>query len=317
MRILFVGSGEFALPTLMWLVNSEHKVPLVVTQPARPSGRGRRTTPTPVHSLATQRGIETIEPEDVNEPEIVVRLRSLDARLGVVVAFGQKLGPEVLGAMPGGCVNLHASLLPKLRGAAPINWAIARGERRTGCTVFRVVNRMDAGPVLATCETDIDPDETAGELHDRLARLGVDAVREAIARFEGDAVPDGVPQDDSQATTAPKLKKADGFVRFGRSAREVVDHIRGMTPWPGAVARYESDDGRWEKVIITRARVVEGVDAYDRPGTLDDQLRVAARDGLIEIVELKPSSGRIMGWSDYCNGRNVNPGDIFTTPKKK
>ena len=237
MRILFVGSGEFALPTLRRLVDGGHEVPLIVTQPAKPSGRGRRTQATPVRDLAEELGIKSIEPDDVNALEIVSRIKSLDARLGVVVAFGQKLGPGLLQAMPGGCLNLHASLLPALRGAAPIHWAIVRGAARTGCTVFRVVKRMDAGPILATCETAIDPQETTGALHDRLAKLGVEAVQEAIAQFEGGEIPSGTPQDDALATPAPKLKKADGFIHFDRPTREVLNRIRGMTPWPGAAAQ--------------------------------------------------------------------------------
>ncbi len=317
MRILFVGSGEFSLPTLHWLVDRGYEVPLIVTQPAKPSGRGRRTKATPVRDLAEELGIELIEPDDVNAPEIVSRIKSLDARLGVVVAFGQKMGPDVLQAMPGGCVNLHASLLPALRGAAPIHWAIVRGAVRTGCTVFRIVKRMDAGPILAKRETEIDPQETTGALHDRLAKLGVEAVQQAIAQFEGGEIPRGTPQDDALTTSAPKLKKADGFINFDLPTREVFDRIRGMTPWPGAAAQYESDDGRWEKITITRARIVENASPFELPGTLDEQLHVTTHDGVIEIVELKPSSGRVMDWKDYVNGRHVSPGDMLTAPSRE
>jgi methionyl-tRNA formyltransferase len=317
MRILFIGSGEFALPTLHGLVDRGYEVPLIVTQPAKPSGRGQRTKATPVGDLAEELGIELIEPVDVNAPDIVSRIKSLDARLGVVVAFGQKLRPDVLQATPGGCVNLHASLLPALRGAAPIHWAIVRGAVRTGCTVFRVVERMDAGPILAKRETEIDPQETTGVLHDRLAKLGVEAVQEAISQFEGGEIPSGTPQDDAMATSAPKLKKADGFIHFDRPTREVFDRIRGMTPWPGAAAQYESDDGRWEKITITRARVVENASPFELPGTLDEQLQVTTNDGVIEIVELKPSSGRVMDWRDYVNGRHVSAGDRLTAPSRE
>jgi methionyl-tRNA formyltransferase len=317
MRILFFGSGEFALPTLRSLVDRGHEVPLIVTQPAKPSGRGRRTKATPVHDLAEELGIELIEPKDVNVAEIVNRIKSLDAQLGVVVAFGQKLGPGVLQAMPGGCVNLHASLLPALRGAAPIHWAIVRGKVRTGCTVFRIVKRMDAGAILAQCETQIDPRETTGMLHDRLAKQGVEAVHEAVAQFEDGEIPSGTPQDDALATTAPKLKKADGFIHFDRPTQEVYNRIRGMTPWPGAAAQYESDDGRWEKITITRARIVEDALPYEMAGTLDEHLHITTNDGVIEIVELKPSSGRVMDWKDYVNGRHVSPGDMLTAPTRE
>jgi len=315
MRMIFIGSGAFALPTLRWLATSSHEVPLVVTQPARPSGRGRRKTPTPVRALADELQLESIEVEDINAADVRAKLGFLDARLGLVVAFGQKIGPVLLDMMAGGCINLHASLLPKYRGAAPINWAIVRGERRTGCTVFRVVQRMDAGPILTTCETPVGPEETAGELHDRLAELGVDAVQAALGMYENGALPQGTAQDEAEATQAPKLKKSDGSVRFDRPATDVANHIRGMTPWPGAAARFEAADGRWEKVNITRVKPVVVPDAPAvQPGVLDQRLFAAVRDGFVEILEIQPSSGRIMAWGDYVNGRHVRPGDTFRTP---
>jgi methionyl-tRNA formyltransferase len=316
MRIVFIGSGEFALPTLRWLAQSEHEVPLIITQPARPSGRGRKTTPTSVRTLADTLGLEVLETHEVNAPELISRLRSLDARLGLMIAFGQKLGDELLGTFPAGCINLHASLLPKYRGAAPINWAIARGEERTGCTVFRVVERMDAGPILVSRWTAIKPEETAGELHDRLAAIGVDAVGAALALYEGDALPEGTLQNEDEATTAPKLKKSDGFVRFDRPTQTVIRHIHAMTPWPGAACRFQSAEGRWEKVALTRVRKAEDpTSSTTTPGTIDKRRYVAALDGFVEILEIKPSSGRIMTWEDYVNGRHVAAGDSFVSPE--
>ncbi|UCE61400.1 MAG: hypothetical protein JSU63_06555 [Phycisphaerales bacterium] len=316
MRIVLLASGVFANPTLRWLAQSEHEVPLVVTQPARGSGRGRRKTRTPVRALADELGLEALEVEDVNTSEFISILRALDARVGLVIAFGQKLGPELLSAMPGGCINLHASLLPKYRGAAPINWAIVNGEERTGCTVFRVVERMDAGPILSTRWTEIKPEETAGELHDRLAAIGVDAVRAALPMFEGNDLPEGTPQDDALVTRAPKLKKSDGLIDFAQPAVRVVDHICGMTPWPGATVQFHAKDGRWEKVAITRARPTEDpIKPTAEPGTIDARLFVAASDGFVEILQLKPSSGREMIWQEYVNGRHVAQGDRFMTSK--
>ncbi len=317
MHIVFIGSGAFALPTLRWLAQSEHDIPLVVTQPARPSGRGRRITLTPVRALADELGLETLEATDVNAPEIVAALRSAEAHVGLMIAFGQKLRGELLGLFSGGLVNLHASLLPKYRGAAPINWAITRGDRQTGCTVFRVVEGMDAGPILTTQPTEIEPQETAGELHDRLAVIGVDAVRAAFELCNHDCLPQGTPQDHNQATNAPKLKKRDGFVRFDRPAAAVADHIRGMTPWPGAAAVFQAADGRWEKLNITRAQRIEDPSASTLPpGRIDQRGYVAARDGFVEILEIQPSSGRIMSWADYVNGRHVKAGDSIVSPGK-
>jgi len=316
MRVVFLASGAFAQPTLRWLSQSEHEVSLVVTQPARGSGRGRRLTRTPVRAMADELGLEVLEAEDVNAPEVVAKLRSLDARLGLVIAFGQKLGPEVLNATSWGCVNLHASLLPKYRGAAPINWAIVHGDERTGCTVFRVVERMDAGPIVASRWTYIKPDETAGELHDRLAAIGVDAVQGALQQYSGDVPPEGTLQDDTQATRAPKLRKPDGVIRFDRPARHVANHICGMTPWPGATTTFRSQEGRWEHVTITRARCAEDPGAPTvQPGTIDARCYVAAQDGFVEILQVKPSSGREMTWPEYVNGRHVVAGDAFVIPE--
>ncbi len=316
MRIVFVGSGAFAVPTLKWLAQSGHEVPLVITQPARGAGRGRRTARTPVAAMAGELGLEVLATEDINAPDALSEIRSLDARLALMIAFGQKLGPDMLASTPGGVINLHASLLPKYRGAAPINWAIVRGEEKTGCTVFRVNERMDAGPILVTRWTTIKPEETAGELHDRLAGVGVDAVQAALDLYAADALPEGTPQDDREATKAMKLKKTDGRVRFDRSARDVANHICGMTPWPGASVTFEANDGRWETVQLNRARPAEDTSIPSiEPGTIDERLFVAVKDGFIELLEIKPSSGRIMPWQDYVNGRHVAKGDRFSTPE--
>lgn len=315
MVIVFFGSGEFALPTLNWLKNSAHQVALVVTQPPRPAGRGKRLTPTPVGVLAREFGWPVHEPENINDPAMVTTLGGSGARLGLVIAYGQKLGNGVLNSFAGGCINLHASLLPRYRGAAPINWAILKGEERTGCTVFRITERMDAGPVLSSRWTMIKPDETAGELHDRLAGIGVDAVDAALQLFANDRVPEGTPQDDALATRAPKLEKCDGTIRFDSPAEKVVRHIRGMTPWPGASTIFHGSDGRWEKIAIVRCRRAEIPTRPDLPpGTLDARLFVAAADGFVELFEVKPSAGRQMTWQDYVNGRHVRAGDHFRPP---
>jgi methionyl-tRNA formyltransferase len=269
-----------------------------------------------VRTLAEELGWTALEVADVNDPTVVERIRALSAHVGLVVAFGQKLKTPLIESTRGGLINLHASLLPKYRGAAPINWALIRGEERTGCTVFRIVERLDAGPILTTRWTAIKPEETAGELHDRLAGVGADAVDAALKLFEGDAVPEGTPQDEAEATRAPKLTKSDGFVRFNRSTDEIAAQIAGVTPWPGATARYESAKGRWEKVTITRARRAEGTSKPDAPpGTIDERRYVATSDGFLEILEIKPSSGRIMSWADYVNGRHVAPGDKMIPPQ--
>jgi len=299
------------VPTLRWLTTTAHEVSQVVTQPARESGRGRRVTPTPVAQTAKELGLPLLEVEDVNDPAIVKRLWALEARVGLVIAFGQMLRDGVMNAFPCGCVNLHASLLPKYRGAAPIQWAIAGGERETGVTVFRIVKRMDAGPILGQRSTPIGPEETAGELHDRLAELGVDVVSETLTMLDGENPP-GRDQVESQVSLARKLVKRDGFVDFGKRVEDVLRHVRAMTPWPGAIARFEAGDGRWENVALLRLRGVSGPGG--EAGVLDSRMFVGAKDGFIEILELKPSSGRAMTWADYRNGRRVAVGERFVVP---
>jgi methionyl-tRNA formyltransferase len=316
MRMILLASGEFAIPTFRWLVQSPNELLAVVSQPPRPSGRGRRLSPTPVQSFAEEHGAEVLAFDDINAADVVARLAAMQADLGLVIAFGQKLRPAVLGAFRWGCINLHASLLPKYRGAAPINWAVLDGEEDTGVTVFRIVERMDAGPVLVTRWTSIKPEETAGELHDRLAGIGVDAVRSTLDLYSGGEAPPGTPQNDSAATRAPKLKKEHGIIAFDRPARQVARHILAMTPWPGATTRFEGKDGRWESLAMVRARPAETPDRPDvPPGVIDARRYVAVADGFLEVLEVKPSSGRIMTWMDYVNGRHVTPGDRFTRPE--
>lgn len=314
MRVVLFASGEFAVPTLRWFANSPHEVAAIVSQPSRPSGRGRKATPTPAAAWAEQLGMPVIESADVNEAAFVARIRELDARLGVVIAFGQKLGPALLAATACGFVNLHGSLLPKYRGAAPIAWAILCGESKTGVTVFRLASRMDAGEVLVKRETLIGPDETAGILHDRLAMIGPDAIGAMLRLFEQSDAPTGERQDEQGASIAPKLNKAAGRLDFARNAIKLARHIRAMTPWPGARCVYASADGhRREEVAIALARAAGPAHAAmgAAPGAVLDNYHVCAGDGQLEILEIQPTGKRVMTWQDFVNGRHVRPGDRF------
>lgn len=314
MRVIVLASGAFAEPTLRWLANGPHEVPVLVTQPARAAGRGRKMTTTPAQAVASKLGFSTLAVEDVNQPTAFDEIARTGAHLGLVIAFGQKLGSRLLSLLPGGFINLHASLLPRYRGAAPIAWAIRRGEERTGCTVFRIVERMDAGPILSSRWTTIKPEETAGELHDRLAAIGVDAVDAALQLYDTNPCPPGEPQNDAEATRAPKLSKLDGIVDFACSAVDLTRHVRAMTPWPGASTRFRTRDGRWENVTLLRVRPAEapGGEAM-ASGTIDLRRYVATGQGYLEILELKPSSGRVMTWPEYVNGRHVAAGDRFSS----
>lgn len=311
MRIVFFGSGEFGCPTLRALINDGFDVARVVTQPARGSGRGRKLSFTPIHTLARQLDCAVDEVADVNQPDIVESLRADSAKIAVVVAFGQKLKAPIRSAFEFGCVNLHASLLPRYRGAAPIHWAIVNGEARTGVTVFELVDRMDAGPIFSTRETAIEPDETAGELHDRLSVLGVEAVMETLRLFDRPSRPVGTAQDDALATRAPKLSKQDGYIHVDIPAEQFARTVRGLSPWPGVTMQFVRQDSFTEPVVLLRARALDGVAVTDPPGTLIERLHLAVRDGAVELLEVKPASGRTMSWTDFVNGRRVTQGDRF------
>ena len=312
MRVLFFGSGAFAVPTLR-NVQQNHDIAAVITQPDRPSGRGRKLTPTPVKERALQLGLEVITAEQVNDESLVRRLIDFGADVGVVLAFGQKIGPQIRDSIPGGCINAHASLLPKYRGAAPFQWTIINGEEKAGVTVFKLVQRMDAGPILTTRWTSPKPEETADELHDRLAAIAVDAITGALELYATDPNPPGEPQDDAAATRAPKLRKEDGFIDFARPAAELAHFVCGMWDWPGARCRFSSSDGtRNEDVVLARARLADGQAEGLPPGQLDSRLLLATGDGMLELLEIKPAGGKLMTWPDFANGRHLKAGDHFT-----
>lgn len=310
MRVVFFGSGEFAVPSLRWLVNSPHEVVLVVTQPDRPAGRGKKVMPTPVAARAIEEGLPVERCANVNDPEFVERLRTLQADLGVVIAFGQKILEPARSVFAGGCVNLHASLLPKYRGAGPIQAAMLAGEEITGVTVFRLVDRMDAGPILVQRQTAIGPTETAEELEQRLARIGCDAIDATLSLLEKDLHAPGEPQDDAQASRAPKLTKADGYLRFDEPAERIALRCRAMWPWPGGRCRYVSADGRSEEVTLAAVSPLPRP-ADAPPGTITSTLTVATGEGCLEIHGLQPAGKRVMSWKDFVNGRHVRAGDRF------
>lgn len=308
MRLVFFGSGEFAVPSLRWLINSHHEIALVVSQPDRPAGRGKQLMPTPVAELALEHKLPLERVEDVNQPEFVETIRRLRAHLGIVIAFGQKILAPLRQTFPSECVNLHASLLPKFRGAAPIHAAVLAGESKTGVSVFRLVDRMDAGPVLIRRETMIGPYETSGELHERLSRVGCDAIDATLRLFAEEVLPPGEPQDETLASKAPKLKKSHGFLRFDVPAEEVARRCRAMWPWPGARCLYIPAEGKREEIAVAGASGVPGACPLP-PGTITDVLTVATSDGTLELHSVQPAGKRVMGWPEFVNGRHVRPGD--------
>jgi methionyl-tRNA formyltransferase len=299
MRVVFLGSGAFGLPTLRAL-HATHEMPLIVSQPDRPAGRRRVLTATPVAAWAEAHRIPLMRPDDVNDAAIVRAIHASDADAIVVIAYGQKLGTELLDGQF--AVNLHGSLLPKYRGAAPITWAMIQGETETGVTVITLAQRMDAGAVLATRATAIDPRETAGELHDRLATLGPDAVLEVLDKHErGTLRP--APQDETLATRAPKLTKADGTTGFDQPAALVRCRVHGLTPWPGCRVRLGDDTLR-----LLRVEVADTETPSDAPpGTLDPDGTVICRPGRLRLLEVQPPGGRAMPFEAFARGHRFDP----------
>ena len=302
MRVLFYGTPRFALPTLDALL-AGHEVVGVVTQPDRPAGRGQRVAPPPVKARATAAGVPVLQPERLRDSAWLEPLRALRAEVAVVVAFGQILPKAVLDAPARGSINVHASLLPRYRGAAPIAWAIIRGETETGITTFQMDEGMDTGAMLRQARTPIRPGETAGELAEHLARLGAEVLTETLARLDS-ITP--TPQRHEEATLAPRLKKSDGHLDWREPARALVGRIHGCNPWPGAVTL--APGGR---LLIWRATAVDA-DPGAPPGTLvgaAEDLRVAAGAGTVAPIEVQPENRRALAWRDYLRGARLRPGD--------
>lgn len=308
MRILFYGTPAFALPTLDALLR-RHDVVTVVTQPDRPAHRGQRLTAPPVKERALAAGIAVLQPERLRDPGWPERLAALNADVAVVVAFGQILPKAVLDAPRRGSINVHASLLPRYRGAAPIAWAIMRGETETGITTFQMDPGMDTGDLLLTARTPIGPEETAGELAERLSRLGADVLIDTLTRLDT-LTP--APQPHEDATLAPRLKKSDGHLDWSRSARELVNTVRGCNPWPGATTRTP----RGALLTIWRAHAVEAPAAP--AGALErrdaDVVIVTGAGALLPLI-VQPENRRAHTWDDYLRGARLEPGALFRPPQ--
>jgi len=312
MRIVYLGSGEFGIQCLNLLVESKHSLQFIATQPPHPAGRGRKPRPTPVAKWAGTHSIPFIETEDVNAPDSIKKIADYEPDLIVSVAFGQKIGNELINLPPRGAINVHASLLPKYRGAAPINWAILNGETETGISIITLAEKMDAGQILAQETTQILPNETAGQLHDRLAQIAAPLLVKTIDQI-ADGTATYTEQDHSKATLAHKLKKADGYLDFQEPAEVLARKIHGFWPWPGASAIYSSKNAQKSlRVIIAKAQVVETSKPAGLPaGTLDEDLNVICGRDALKITEIKPDGSRLMDFADFVNGQHTHPGDMF------
>lgn len=315
---MFFGSGAFGVPTLGSLA-SRHEVAAIVTQPDRPAGRGGKLTPTPVAQFAAEHlaNVPLLKPEKVNLPDMVAQIRGYGADAWVVIAFGQKLGKALLDGVF--AVNLHASLLPRWRGAAPINAAILAGDRTTGNSVITLADRMDAGLVLGQSTREIGPTQTAGELHDLLAADGPALVAEVLDRFRAGSLEERA-QDEALVTIAPKLSKADGALDFTRTASELRCRINGLNPWPGVTINVGS-----EPLKVIRAGTDEhphagtygGVEGGE-PGVLIDAPRGLVRCGsgsILRLLDVQPPGKKPMPWGDFFRGRTLTNGTrVSQTP---
>jgi len=304
LRIIFAGTPEFAATSLEALIRSEHQIVAVYTQPDRPAGRGRKLTPSPVKLVAQAAGITVCQPENFKQPEAQAQLARFDADLMIVAAYGLLLPQAVLDTPRLGCINVHASLLPRWRGAAPIHRALLAGDDETGITIMQMDAGLDTGAMLFKLACPIDTDDTSGSLHDRLADLGAEALLDALELLQRGTL-QGEPQDNAQATYAHKLSKNEGEVDWGRSARELERQIRGLNPWPVAYSELQG-----ERVRIWGAEALPQP-CDQPPGTLIDAgrdgLHVATGKGILSLTRLQLPNARQLDAADLLNARQ----DLF------
>jgi len=301
MRIVFMGTPDFAVPTLEALVHAAHEVVCVYTQPPRRSGRGKKLQPTPVHQAAERLGIEVRHPSSLKSRQEKGAFAALDADVGVVAAYGLILPQAVLDAPTHGCLNVHASILPRWRGAAPIQRAILAGETGTGVTIMQMEAGLDTGPMLATVRTPIDH-KTAGDLTDELADKGAQLMVGTLRELSKH-IP--VAQDDTEATHAPKIDKAEARLDWSQDAVQVERQVRAFAPWPGAFFEYEGAEGM-ERVKVLAAEVAEGSGA---PGTvLDEALTVACGKGALRLTRVQRAGKPAMDTADFQRGRAIGKG---------
>lgn len=321
MKLIFIGTADFATPSL-GSVAQEHDLELVVTQPDRPSGRGMKSSHSPVKERAIELGIPVFQPEDINSKESLEKIEKIDPRAFVLAAYGQIISRDLLSLVEWP-INIHGSLLPNYRGAAPINWAVIRGEKVTGVTTIIMDEGLDSGPILLKKQTEIGKNETAGELHDRLADMAGDLVLRTLAGLEEGTVEPKVQK--GEPTYAPKLTKEDGLLNWNQSSTDVHNLIRGTSPWPGAhtflddqqVKVHRSRDlGKLRGELLDKLPLQEG--GKDRePGEIIDSGQLGliikcGRNTAVKLTKVQPPSKSEMSGTDFVNGYHLETGDRFT-----
>ncbi len=311
LRLAMFGTGVFALPTFRGLFETRHQVVGLVTQPDR-TGRGHHQHLNPLKELAVERGVPVFQPDSANVPESLERLRQFEADLFVVAAYGQILSAELLGIPRLGAINLHASLLPKYRGAAPIQYAVINGETETGITIFQIEPKLDAGPVLGVVKLTIGAKETYGELEQRLAELSVPLAQQVIDQL-ADGTTKPFLQDPSQVTKAKRFKKTDGEVPWRKTSHLVGCHIRGVQPWPKPSATLQTKHGVHRLLILDVEPISHAIDG--EPGAVDvldhQRLIVKTGDGAVEVLTLQPEGKRSMRAAEFLRGHSIERGDCF------
>lgn len=307
MKVVFLGTPDFAVPSLKGLVAGGHEVALVVTQPDRPAGRGQRKRPSPVKQFARKSGLPILQPQDVNSVQSLAVIRQADPDVIVVAAFGQKLGEAILKLPPHGCINVHASLLPRWRGAAPIQRAIMAGDKTTGVTIMLMDEGWDTGDIIRQREVSIDNDETGGSLHDKLAAVGAEVLLAALEDLAvGQVVPR--PQNHGEAVMAAKLSKEDQVIQWSAPACETQRLVRALEPWPGARTYH-----RGQLLKICAASLYPC--SNPRPGEVysleDEGFVVGCGESGLLITSVQPANRERMGGRDYINGYQLQVGEVL------
>jgi len=318
MKLAFFGTPGFAEVALRRLLDTDHEVALVVTQPDKPAGRGRKVTPPPVKSLALSAELDVVQPSSIRSPEFAGRLRALDPDVAIVVAYGKIVPAGLLDIPRFGFLNIHGSLLPKYRGAAPIQWALARGETTTGVTIMQLDEGMDTGPMIAKREIEILEDDDARSLHDILSHTGAELLEETLEEIESHGHVHATPQEESEATYAPLIKREDARIDWSRRPEQIICAVRAFVMWPGAHGRIgdktlkilgaDAVDPAWVEVAWQDKRIP--------PGTVVDALKnrgfvVKAGEGLVLVTRVQPEGKKEMDATAALNGGAVHIGDRF------
>ena len=311
MKIVYCGCGRFGIESLDALKASNYQLVHIITHPEKQAGRGRKLRANDVEQWAQQNDMPFTAIEDINSPQGVQLIKKLSPDLLVVIAFGQKISAEIINIPPKSAINVHGSLLPKYRGAAPINWAIISGETETGISIITLAEKMDAGEILAQAKLKIAADDTADIVQNALSRIAAPLLIETIDKITSGTAT-YIKQDSSKATKAPKLKKSDGVIDFASSAGQIHNKIRGLWPWPGVVACFVSaQSGRKYPVTIAKTQVVSPAGRNEKIGIVNEDLNVLCGIGSLKILELKPHGGRLMDFKSFLNGRGSGAGDFF------